>query len=219
MTSENEPTLGLRRKVGERNNLLSPDWQYIEARSIGEYTAEDWALLNRQRGEYEAKERARQAMDLLTASRDAPTFGYMINNYEHCMQTATMLYNDGHDEGTIVTGLFHDVGFIVCPENHARFSADLIRPFISEKNAWMLEHHEIFQRIHLHGFFEIEDPEFINASEQWRGHPYFDWTEEFVARYDIVAIDPSIESLPIEFFEPMVKRVFSGSRVLPDMAE
>ena len=37
--------------------------------------------------------------------------------------------------------------------------------------------------------------------------------------YDIVAIDPSIESLPIEFFEPMVKRVFSGSRVLPDMAE
>ena len=27
------------------------------------------------------------------------------------MQTATMLYNDGHDEGTIVTGLFHDVGF------------------------------------------------------------------------------------------------------------
>ena len=162
MTSENEPALGLKRKVGERSNLLSPDWQYIEARNIGEYTAKDWALLNRQRAEYEAKERARQAMDLLTASKDAPTFGYMINNYEHCMQTATMLYHDGHDEETIVTGLFHDVGFIVCPENHARFSADLIRPFISEKNAWMLEHHEVFQRIHLNGFFEIDwNNEFI----------------------------------------------------------
>jgi predicted HD phosphohydrolase len=218
MTSENEPALGLKRKVGERSNLLSPDWQYIEARNIGEYTAKDWALLNRQRAEYEAKERARQAIDLLTASKDAPTFGYMINNYEHCMQTATMLYHDGHDEETIVTGLFHDVGFIVCPENHARFSADLIRPFISEKNAWMLEHHEVFQRIHLNGFFEIEDPDFINAREQWRGHQYFDWTEKFVARYDIVAIDPSIESLSIEFFEPMVKRVFSGSRLLSDTA-
>ena len=215
MTSETEITLGVRRKVGERSDLLQSDWHYIEARNIGDYTSEDWALLNRQRAEYEAKERARQALELLTASRAAPTFGYLINNYEHCLQTATMLHRDGHDEGTIVTGLFHDAGFIVCPENHARFSADLIRPFISEKNAWMLEHHEIFQRIHLHGFYEMEDPDFINAREQWRDHPYFDWTEEFVARYDVVAIDPSVDSLPIEFFEPMVQRVFSGSRILP----
>ena len=215
MTFENELTVGVGRKVGERNELLRSDWHYIEARNIGDYTAEDWALLNRQRAEYEAKERARQALELLAASRNAPTFGYLINNYEHCLQTATMLHRDGHDEETIVTGLFHDAGFIVCPENHARFSADLIRPFISEKNAWMLEHHEIFQRIHLNGFFEMEDPDFINAREQWRGHPYFDWTEEFVARYDVVAIDPSIESLSIKFFEPMVQRVFSGSRILP----
>jgi predicted HD phosphohydrolase len=215
MTFENEPAVGVGRKVGERNNLLRPDWHYIEARNIGDYTAKDWALLNQQRAEYEAKERARQALELLSASRSAPTFGYLINNYEHCLQTATMLYRDGHDEETIVTGLFHDAGFIVCPENHARFSADLIRPFISEKNAWMLEHHEIFQRIHLHGFFEVEDPDFINAREQWRGHRHFDWTEEFVARYDVVAIDPSIESLSIKFFEPIVQRVFSGSRILP----
>ncbi|MDG2088018.1 MAG: hypothetical protein P8J68_04675 [Arenicellaceae bacterium] len=218
MTSEKEPTLGVRRKVGERSDLLRSDWHYIEARNIGDYTVEDWALLNRQRAEYEAKERARQALELLSASRSAPTFGYLINNYEHCLQTATMLHRDGHDEETIVTGLFHDAGFIVCPENHARFSADLIRPFISEKNVWMLEHHEIFQRIHLNGFFELKDPDFINAREQWRGHPYFDWTEEFVARYDVVAIDPSIESLSIEFFEPMVQRVFSGSRTISNTA-
>jgi len=60
------------------------------------------------------------------------------------------------------------------------------------------------------GFYKSEDPEFINAREQWRGHPYFDWTAEFVERYDIVAIDPDIESLPIEFFEPMVRKVFAG---------
>ena len=75
----------------------------------------------------------------------------------------------------------------------------------------MLEHHEIFQRIHLHGFCEPEEPDFINAREQWRGHKYFDWTAEFIERYDIVAINPNIESLSVEFFEPMVRRVFSGS--------
>ena len=211
MTSGTKTTQSVRRKAGERDRLLRPDWQYIEHCNIDDYRRGDWAIMNRQRAEYLAEERARQALELLAASRNAPTFGYLINNYEHCLQTATMLYRDSHDEETIVTGLFHDIGFVVCPEDHERFAADLVRPFVSEKNAWMLEHHGIFQRIHLHGFYESDDPDFIHAREQWRGHPYFDWTAEFVERYDIVAINPGIESLPLEFFEPMVRRVFSGS--------
>ena len=211
MTTGTKTTQYVRRKAGERDRLLRPDWQYIEHCNMDHYRPEDWAIMNRQRAEYLAEERAKQALELLTASRNAPTFGYLINNYEHCLQTATMLYSDGHDEETVVTGLFHDIGFIVCPENHERFAADLVRPFVSEKNAWMLEHHGIFQRIYLHGFYESEDAEFIHAREQWRGHPYFDWTAEFVEQYDIVAINPGIESLPIEFFEPMVRRVFSNS--------
>ena len=214
MTIGTKTTQDKRRKAGERDRLLCPDWQYIEHRNLDDYCAQDWAVLNRQRAEYLAEERAKQALELLAASRNAPTFGYLINNYEHCLQTATLLHRDGHDEETVVTGLFHDIGFIVCPENHERFAADLLRPFVSEKNAWMLEHHGIFQRIHLHGFYESEDADFINAREQWRGHRYFDWTEEFVERYDIVAINPGIESLPIEFFEPMVRRVFSYSPAL-----
>jgi hypothetical protein len=51
MTSETETTIGVRRKVGERSDLLQSDWHYIEARNIGDYTSEDWALLNRQRAE------------------------------------------------------------------------------------------------------------------------------------------------------------------------
>ncbi|MBT5031478.1 MAG: phosphohydrolase [Proteobacteria bacterium] len=214
MATEKKKAAGVRRKAGQRDKLLRLDWQYIEACNMDDYSAEDWALMNRQRVDYNAEERARQALEILTASRDAPTFGYLINNYEHCLQTATMLHRDGHDDDTVVTGLFHDVGFIVCPEDHPGFAANLIRPFVSEKNIWMLEHHEIFQRIHLHGFYKNEDPAFINAREQWRDHPFFDWTEEFVERYDIVAIDPRMESLPIEFFEPMVRRVFSGSQSL-----
>lgn len=211
MTSEKTTHPPVRRKAGERDPLLRPGWQYIEPCNMDDYSVEDWKVMNRQRAVYQAEERARQALEFLLASRDAPTFGYLINNYEHCLQTATMLHNDGHDEDTIVAGLFHDAGFIICPENHGRFAADLLRPFVSEKNIWMLEYHEIFQRIHLHGFYEPDDPDFINAREQWRGHKYFDWTAEFVERYDIVAINPNMESLPIEFFEPMVRRVFSRS--------
>ena len=104
-----------------------------------------------------------------------------------------------------------DIGFIVCPDNHGRFAADLLRTHISEKNVWMLEHHEIFQRVHLHGFNEQDDPNFINERQRWRGYKWYEWTAEFVERYDIVAIDPDKESLPLEFFEPMVERVFARS--------
>ena len=49
-----------------------------------------------------------------------------------------MLYQDGADEETIVCGLFHDLGFIVCPDNHGEFSATLLANYISEKNLWIL---------------------------------------------------------------------------------
>ena len=197
------------RKLGERDPLLRPDWGYVEKLNMDDYRSADWALMNAQRAEYLQEQRAIQVLDMLKASQHAPTFGYLINNYEHCLQTATRLHEDGHDEQTIVMGLLHDIGFIVCPENHGRFAADLLRPYISEKNLWALEHHEVFQRVHLHEYYEQDDPAFINERERWQDHRYYEWAVEFVARYDIGTINPNVENLPIEFFEPMVKRVFS----------
>ena len=197
------------RKRGERSPLLRPEWGYVEKFDMDDFRSDDWALMNRQRADYLKEEQPRQVLDMLKASRDAPTFGYAINNFEHCLQTATLLHEDGYDEEDVVTGLLHDIGFIVCPDNHGRFAADLLRTHISEKNVWMLEHHEIFQRVHLHGFYEQDDPNFINERQRWRGHKWYAWTVEFVERYDIVAIDPDKENLPLEFFEPMVERVFA----------
>ena len=191
--------------------MLRPEWGYVEKFNMDDFRGDDWALMNRQRAEYLKAEQPRQVLDMLKASRDAPTFGYAINNYEHCLQTATLLHEDGYDEEAVVTGLLHDIGFIVCPENHGRFAADLLRTHISEKNVWMLEHHEIFQRVHLHGYYEQGDSNFINERERWCGHEWYEWTVEFVERYDIIAIDPDKESLPLEFFEPMVQRVFARS--------
>ena len=197
------------RGAGQRSSLLRNDWRYIEKLNMDDYRAEDWALMNAQRAEYMREQQAVQVLDMLKASRNAPTFGYQINNYEHCLQTATRMYDDGHDEQTVVMGLLHDIGFIVCPDDHGRFAADLLRRHISEKNTWALEHHEIFQRIHLHEYFGKEDPAFINERDRWRDHPYYEWTAEFDERYDIGTIDPGFANRPIEFFEPMVMNVFA----------
>jgi hypothetical protein len=59
--------------------------------------------------------------------------------------------------------------------------------------------------VHIQGFPGI-DPD---ARERWRGHPHFEWTAEFVAKYDQNAIQPDYDTAPIEAFEPMVYRFFA----------
>ena len=44
--------------------------------------------------------------------------------------------------------------------------------------------------------------------------PAFADTAEFCERYDQNCFDPDYESLPLEFFEPMVRRVFAEPRYL-----
>ena len=80
----------------------------------------------------------------------------------------------------------------------------LLRPYISDRNYWMLQQHEMFQQVHFHEF-DVDR----NEREQWRGHPYFEWTEKFVADYDQVTINYDEEILPLEEFAPMVRRLFS----------
>jgi hypothetical protein len=95
-----------------RARLLRADWGYIDKPSLEDYRAADWALLNGQKPTYFAEEQAKQALEMLSASKDAPTYGYEINNYQHCLQSATMAMRDGCDEETLVVALFHDIGFI-----------------------------------------------------------------------------------------------------------
>ena len=116
-----------------------------------------------------------------------------------------MIMRDGHDEETIVTALFHDIGFTICPDLHGDFAAALLGNYISERNAWMLKHHGLFQFHHCHEHPEVDPRE----RERWRGHPHFDWTADYVARYDQNAICPSYDTAALDVFEPMVRRVFA----------
>ncbi|MCG8355556.1 MAG: phosphohydrolase [Kiloniellales bacterium] len=193
------------RGTGERSPLADPAWSYIEKTSLDDFTTEDWAQLDAQRAPYLAEQVARQALDMLAAQKHAPSFGYQINNYEHCLQAATLALRDGRDEETVVCTLFHDLGFVVCNETHGAFAATLLRPYVSERNVWMLVRHMYFQTVHCPSHPAI-DP---NLRERWRGHPHFDYAADWVARYDQNSIDAKIDTLPLADFEPMVQRVFS----------
>lgn len=199
---------------GRMSPLLEENWQYIEKTALDDFVAEDWAILNSQRRGYMAEQQARQALDLLQASQDAPSFGYAINNYAHCLQAATLAWRDGCDEEAIVVALFHDLGFVVCPDSHGEFAAAMLGPYISDANHWMLQRHAIFQQVHVTGYPGL-DPD---SRDRWRGHPHFEWTAKFVARYDQNAIDPTYETASLETFEPMVQRLFARPPVVRPLA-
>ena len=40
-------------------------------------------------------------------------------------------------------------------------------------------------------------------------HPYYQDAVDFCHKWDSTSFDPDYESLPLEFFEPMVRRVFA----------
>jgi predicted HD phosphohydrolase len=131
--------------------------------------------------------------------------GNKIDRYEHCLQTAQRAYDAGECEEIVVAGLLHDIGDAISPDNHATIAAAILRPYVSQNTHWMIEHHPVFQG---HYFFDKvgKDPD---MREQYRDHPAFDMAERFCGEYDQTAFDPEYPTATMEFFEPIVRRIFA----------
>ena len=106
--------------------LMQADWHYVNKSSLEEFSRADWQTLLSQRQVYYREQQARQVLRMLADSEHDATFGYRVNNYRHCLQSATLALRDGRDEEDIVVSLLHDVGFIACPDSHGEFAAALL---------------------------------------------------------------------------------------------
>jgi len=130
--------------------------------------------------------------------------GYAIDRYEHSLQSATRAYRDDRDEEYVVMALLHDVGDGVAPYNHGEYAAAVMRPYVSERAHWILKYHGIFQAYYYAHHLGMDR----NARDRYKDDPYYEDTIESCHLYDQNCFDPDYENLPLEFFEPMVRRVF-----------
>lgn len=196
----------------ERSPLFDPNWQYAAPLALEDFALPDWKLLAAQRPPYQAQLQATQALRLLVASKDDPSFGYQVNNFRHSIQSATLALADGRPDEYVVAALLHDIGFIACPPTHGEFAARLLQPYVDPSIVWMLERHMHFLAAH----YSEHPTADRNAREAWRGHPHFEMTAEFVQRYDQNAIDPGAREADLAVFEPIVRRVFAKTpRAIP----
>ena len=127
--------------------------------------------------------------------------GFPVDRLEHSLQTATRAERDGRDEEYLVCALIHDIGDTLAPFNHPAIAAGILEPFVSKENHWMVAHHGIFQGYFFWHHIGLDQ----NAREAYRDSPYFEYTEEFCAKYDQTAFDVDYQSEPLEHFEPLVR--------------
>lgn len=132
--------------------------------------------------------------------------GFPIDRYTHCLQTASRAYRDNKDAEYVVCALFHDMGDMLAPYNHGEFIAEVLRPYISEQNRWILAHHGEFQGYYFWGKIGLNQ----NKRDDYKDSPYYNATVEFCEKYDCPSFDPEYPTLSINVFIPLIKEVVSN---------
>ncbi len=174
--------------------------------SMDASTADDWAVISSYFPGFAQELPDRILAHLRLLGGDFG--GFAVDRLTHSLQTATLAHRDGRDEEYVVCALLHDIGDTLGTYNHADIAAAIVKPFVSAENHWMVEKHAIFQGYYFFHHIGLDR----NLRDAFRDHPGFERTAEFCARYDGPAFDVRGETLPLTFFEPMVRRVFAAPK-------
>jgi predicted HD phosphohydrolase len=165
--------------------------------------AADYALLDG----FERKHAAGLADRLLGVLErlDDSLGGYQITRLEHSLQSATRARLAGADIDWVVAALLHDIGDELAPYNHAEYAASVLRPYVREEVAWVVEQHGVFQSYyfahHLGGDRDRRD--------DFADHPWFDLCAAFCAEWDQNSFDPDAPTHDLASFADDVRTVFA----------
>ena len=166
-------------------------------------TKEDYLFLDKNEKDFARKtaDRIIKFMSNLTETLE----GYQVSRLEHSLQSATRAYKNGENEEMVVAALLHDIGDELAPMNHSEYAAAILKPYVSKKTHWIIEKHGEFQMFyyahHLGGN--------KNKRDEYKDHEYYQDTIDFCEKYDQNSFDPNYKSYSLDFFKPMVKRIFS----------
>ena len=131
--------------------------------------------------------------------------GYQISRLEHSLQSATRAEADGADLDMVVGALIHDIGDSLAPENHSQMAAAILRPYVRAEVTWVIEMHGLFQMEYYAHHFGKDPKGYL----VYKDHLWFASCHHFCACYDQAAFDPDYSSKPLEYFEPLLREVFS----------
>tara|TARA_B100000989_G_scaffold287627_1_gene257442 strand:+ start:1535 stop:2092 length:558 start_codon:yes stop_codon:yes gene_type:complete len=166
-------------------------------------TEEEYLLLDEHERDYinGTADRILKFMGGLNSSLE----GYKITRLEHSLQAATRAFRDGAAEEMIVAALLHDIGDELAPMNHSEYAASILKPYVSEKTYWVIKKHGEFQMY----YYAHHLGKNRNQRDKYKDHKYYNDALQFCEKWDQKSFDPDYNSMKLEEFAPMVKRIFS----------
>jgi predicted HD phosphohydrolase len=174
--------------------------------NMEEGTKEEYEFLDALEGEYKAglADRLIHALQQLEHSLS----GYRITRLDHVLQGATRAYRADESEETILTILLHDIGDELAPYSHSEMAAAILRPFVSEKLYWIVKQHGLFQMY----YYAHHCGGDRNARDKFKDHEWYQDAIDFCAHYDQNCFDPDYDSKPLEFFEPLLRKLVAAPK-------
>jgi predicted HD phosphohydrolase len=159
-------------------------------------------------------------------AQQAMSDGDLIDLWQHQLQTAEGLLRQGVDDELVVAGLLHDLGDgRVTEAAHGPYAADLVRPLLGERVAWVIAAHADAKR-----YLCTVDPDYWKSlsplSQQtmlrqgglmtpeevaaFQAHP---WAEDALTlrRFDDAGKDPQYEVPDPQRFRALLHRVVARS--------
>ncbi len=167
-------------------------------------TKEDYELLERLEKPYIAGTADRLLRELASQA-DETLSGYQITRLQHGLQSATRARRSGADIDWVVAALLHDVGDGLAPQNHDKFAAEIMRPYMREEVVWTVEHHGIFQMYYYAHHYGWDR----DKRDELKESPYWQSCADFCERWDQSSFDPDYPMDPLESFEAEVREVFA----------
>ena len=168
---------------------------------MDESTAEQWAVIGKETYENQGRV-AENALRMLRSLADV-TDGFAVDQLTHSLQTATLAERAGADDEMVFASLCHDIGKVISVFNHPAIAAEMIKPYVRDDVYNAIRFHQDFQGRHYYQHFGKSQDE----RDKYVGEPWYDLAARFADEWDQVAFDPAYDTLPLEHFEPLVRRM------------
>ncbi len=173
--------------------------QYDEAMIIGEAFARRQALM---------PDRVKTMLRQLEEQVD----DFPVNELVHSLQTATRAIRANASDEMVVAALCHDIGKVICLNNHAAIGAEILKPYVSQDTYQIVLTHNDFQARYYNALVG-RDP---NVCLKYADRSWYQMACRFSEEWDQISFDPNYDTLPLEHFEPLIDSIFARPRPATD---
>ncbi len=175
---------------------------------MDESTQEQWLHIGSQH--FANRDRVGDRMIMLLESLAEITDGFNCDQLTHCLQTATLAERAGADEEVVFASLMHDAGKAITVTNHGAIAAEMIRPYVREDVYQMIRVHQDFQGKHYYHHFG-GDPDAREQHRETLTPEQFALAAQFADEWDQIAFDDNYDTLPLEHFIPLIRKLTAGA--------